>query len=796
MNTVFLTLRDKLADVSVQVTCTAGVVDSLPTPLVEGAQVVCHAKPSFYPNRGHALAGRARDPAGRRGRAAGPARAPAPAARRRGPVRPASSSARSRSCPRNVGLVTAQDSAAERDVLENGRRRWPGVRFTVKYAAMQGVHAAREVIEAVEALDRDPSVDVIVVARGGGSVEDLLPFSDEALVRAVHAIRTPLVSAIGHEPDSPILDLVADVRASTPTDAAKRVVPDVAEEAQRVLQVRERGRRAIRCPRRARDRTSSPRCAPARAWPTRAADWPSGCAEVEALRERARRTFGHRLDRGEDDLVHQLARVRALSPLATLRRGYAVLSDADGPGPLQRGHPRARPGPPHPGRRRPDRRHHHVGRPDRPDARRTLPDRPMQTPATRTAMTEDDQTLLRGRPRPAHRGRPHPRAGRHQPGGVARAVGARRGAGQGLPARPGGRPRPPRPGPRRQRRRRGHRRRATPATRARTSSAGSAGRGGEGAAGEGAGEVADLGVRGGADDEPGLRGRRRSPSASAADRVVASGRRYQLCQVSPSMVTSGPARRPCRPCPRRAARRRPRASSTPTYLLAPVSMPRCQAGERRWSTTHSWPASRSAGTPAPAPAACARPGRPAASRCSRPSGRGCRRCREVSARKPTKASTATTVTIIAPEQSAGGALVARAGRRDVLRRGRLAHGAHPANRPVRLRSRPCPRATVPDSLSVAPSSPRPQPRPRAGPGDRGGRDGRRPLGRQGRQERRRRGRGERDAGADLDGRHARHRRDRRGREGQRADALQRRGGRRRRPAPSATSRSTRSTAPP
>src|SRR5436189_3938902 len=108
---------------------------------------------------------------------------------------------------------------------------------------MQGTQSAREVIEAVQRLDRDPDVDVIVVARGGGSVEDLLPFSDEALVRAVAAATTPLVSAIGHEPDSPILDLVADVRASTPTDAAKRVVPDVAEEAQAVLQLRERGRR-------------------------------------------------------------------------------------------------------------------------------------------------------------------------------------------------------------------------------------------------------------------------------------------------------------------------------------------------------------------------------------------------------------------------------------------------------------------------------------------------------------------------------------------------------------------------
>ena len=194
---------------------------------------------------------------------------------------------------------------------------------------MQGMNAAREVIEAVQSLDRDPEVDVIVIARGGGSVEDLLPFSDEGLVRAVHAVTTPVVSAIGHEPDSPILDLVADVRASTPTDAAKRVVPDVAEEAHRVLQARERGRMAIRA---LVDRELAQLTA-LRSRPS-LADPRSGLtermAEVDAFRERARRSFGHRLDRGADDLVHQLARIRALSPLATLRRGYAVLSDADG----------------------------------------------------------------------------------------------------------------------------------------------------------------------------------------------------------------------------------------------------------------------------------------------------------------------------------------------------------------------------------------------------------------------------------------------------------------------------------
>jgi exodeoxyribonuclease VII large subunit len=328
MNTVFLTLRDKLADISVPVTCTRGVVDSLPTPLVEGAHIVCHAKPSFWANRG-TLSLSVREI-----RLVGEGELLARLERRRQLLAAEGLFAEELKrplpfLPRNVGLVTAQSSAAERDVLDNGRRRWPGVQFTVRYAAMQGSSAARDVIEAVESLDRDPSVDVIVVARGGGSVEDLLPFSDEALIRVVHRLTTPLVSAIGHEPDSPILDLVADVRASTPTDAAKRVVPDVAEEAQRVLQMRERARHTVRQRiERELHQLQALRSRPALADPRSGLD--ARVDEVVAYRDRARRTFRHLLDRGEDDLVHQVARVRALSPLATLRRGYAVLSDADG----------------------------------------------------------------------------------------------------------------------------------------------------------------------------------------------------------------------------------------------------------------------------------------------------------------------------------------------------------------------------------------------------------------------------------------------------------------------------------
>jgi exodeoxyribonuclease VII large subunit len=327
-NTDFLTLRDKLADVSVQLTCPRAVVDSLPTPLVNGAQVIAHAKPSVYPNRG-SLSLQVREL-----RLVGEGELLARLERRRQLLAAEGLFALDLKrplpfLPGRIGLVTAKDSAAEKDVLENARRRWPGVAFEIRYAAMQGVNAAAQVIDAVAALDRDPVVDVIVIARGGGSVEDLLPFSDEALIRAVAAATTPVVSAIGHEPDSPLLDLVADVRVSTPTDAAKRIVPDVAEESQRVRQLRDRLRRTVHIYlAREQQHLDSLRSRPSMADPR--SDLVGRSDEVRALRERSCRVLGHVLDRAGDDLGHSLARVRALSPLATLNRGYAVLSDAGG----------------------------------------------------------------------------------------------------------------------------------------------------------------------------------------------------------------------------------------------------------------------------------------------------------------------------------------------------------------------------------------------------------------------------------------------------------------------------------
>ena len=328
MNTVFLTLRDTVADISISVTCSRQVFDSLNPPMVEGASVVVHAKPSFYANRG-TLSLYARDI-----RMVGLGELLARLERRRQLLAAeglfaAELKRRLPFLPSRVGLVTAPNSAAERDVLENARRRWPAVSFEVAYAAMQGPRCVPEVVESLERLDRDPSIDVIVIARGGGSVEDLLPFSDEALIRAVHRLTTPVVSAIGHEPDSPLLDLVADVRASTPTDAAKLVVPDVAEEMRLVATARERMRGGLRSwVQREQAALDALRSRPALADPRSLLD--ERADEVTMLRARARRTLSHLLDRAHDDVGHHRARARALSPLETLRRGYAVLQDADG----------------------------------------------------------------------------------------------------------------------------------------------------------------------------------------------------------------------------------------------------------------------------------------------------------------------------------------------------------------------------------------------------------------------------------------------------------------------------------
>ncbi|MEV7395609.1 exodeoxyribonuclease VII large subunit [Aeromicrobium sp. NPDC092404] len=324
----FLTLRDLVAKISIDATCHASILDASPTPITEGSRVIVNAKPSFYLPRGQlALELREIRPQGegqllaqleRRKQLLAAEGLFDPRFKKTLPL-----------LPRGIGLITGKNSAAERDVLQNAQLRWPDVRFVVRHALMQGNGSALDVIRCLKDLSGDSSVDVIVIARGGGSVEDLLPFSDEALIRAVHACPTPVVSAIGHEPDSPILDLVADLRVSTPTDAAKRIVPDVREELAGLATMRRRSSHAIRA---ILDREvqglAAIRSRPVLARPTTLVDAEQGL--VHELRDRARRSLGHRLDRAHDEVGHHLARVRALSPLATLERGYAVAQLADG----------------------------------------------------------------------------------------------------------------------------------------------------------------------------------------------------------------------------------------------------------------------------------------------------------------------------------------------------------------------------------------------------------------------------------------------------------------------------------
>jgi exodeoxyribonuclease VII large subunit len=325
--TVYFTLRDPVANVSVRVVCPRAVCDAGGPAVVDGARVVVHAKPDFYINRGSfALSAMEIRPVG-----VGELLARLERLKQLLASEGVFNAERKRPLPflpGTVGLICGRDSAAERDVLDNARRRWPAVRFRVENTAVQGTYAAGEVIDALARLDADPEVDVIVIARGGGSLEDLLAFSDEALVRAVAAARTPVVSAIGHEQDTPLLDYVADVRASTPTDAAKKTVPDVREQLALIRQLRDRGRRCLsgRVEREVQW-LAGMRSRPALADPVREIERQDEA--VGRLRDRARRCLSSALDRAADDLSHTRGRLVALSPAATLERGYAVVQRPD-----------------------------------------------------------------------------------------------------------------------------------------------------------------------------------------------------------------------------------------------------------------------------------------------------------------------------------------------------------------------------------------------------------------------------------------------------------------------------------
>ena len=324
--TQFLTLRDKLAEVSVRLSTSAMVLDQA-GPLAEGTVVAAWVKPTVWLGSGQ-LTFECREL-----RPSGEGRLLAAIEQRKRMLQAEGLFAAERKrrlpfLPRRIGLVTGAGSAAERDVLENAARRWPAVQFEIRHAAVQGPAAVEQILAALRSLEQHAEVEVIIVARGGGSLEDLLPFSDEALVRAVFAMRTPVVSAIGHETDHPILDLVADLRASTPTDAAKRVVPDVATELAGIAQARARAQQAIRN----RIGHEQRRLAELRSRPVLrdpAASLTAHDERLALLRGRLHRAATATVRDESRQVEHLISRIRAMSPQATLQRGYAIVSRGD-----------------------------------------------------------------------------------------------------------------------------------------------------------------------------------------------------------------------------------------------------------------------------------------------------------------------------------------------------------------------------------------------------------------------------------------------------------------------------------
>jgi len=231
--------------------------------------------------------------------------------------------------PGKIGLVTGANSDAEKDVLQNARNRWPEVQFEVIHTLVQGDRAAAEIIMAIQQLDAMADVDVIIVARGGGSFQDLLPFSDERLVRAAAALTKPLVSAIGHENDQPLLDLVADLRASTPTDAAKRVVPDVVEERKTIQTALDRiNFRIMSFIETQLQLIKSIISRPVLASPFGFVD--NQADQLEKLTKRLAEILDWKLTKAGSELGQLVSSVRALSPKLTLERGYALVTNENG----------------------------------------------------------------------------------------------------------------------------------------------------------------------------------------------------------------------------------------------------------------------------------------------------------------------------------------------------------------------------------------------------------------------------------------------------------------------------------
>ena len=323
----FMRLRDTSVDMSISVMCHKSVIATI-KPLPDNARVVMYAKPSWYTKNG-SLSFSAREI---RQVGVGELLARLEALKNLLAAEGLFDSDRKVALPllpKVIGLICGRNTDAEKDVVENAKRRWPSVQFEIREVTVQGAAAVSEVSDALRELEANKDVEVIIITRGGGSFEDLLPFSDESLVRLAASCTTPIVSAIGHEKDSPLLDLVADYRASTPTDAAKRVVPDIAEEIAMIGAMRDRARRTVVN----RINLEATQIANFKNRPVMKDPHvliTSRAEIIAGLRDRSNRSFAHQLKLAKEELKQVRARVRALSPQATLDRGYSVVQLADG----------------------------------------------------------------------------------------------------------------------------------------------------------------------------------------------------------------------------------------------------------------------------------------------------------------------------------------------------------------------------------------------------------------------------------------------------------------------------------
>ncbi len=325
--TIFMRLRDTSADMSISVRCFKNVFDSV-APLEQNARVVIRSKPTWWTKNG-SLSFNISE---MRQVGVGELMARLEALKNLLAAEGLFDLERKKPLPflpNIVGLICGRNSDAGKDVVENAKRRWPGVQFEIREVAVANAAAVSEVSAALTELEANPMVDVIIITRGGGSFEDLLPFSDESLLRLVAQCQTPIVSAIGHEKDSPLLDLVADWRASTPTDAGKRVVPDMEEELTKISSLKDRANRFIQS--RIEFELSKIK----------------GFMERQVMREpqtivttrveiinglvaRSHRSMSSAIAIAVEEIGGLRTQVRTLSPQATLDRGYSVVQKADG----------------------------------------------------------------------------------------------------------------------------------------------------------------------------------------------------------------------------------------------------------------------------------------------------------------------------------------------------------------------------------------------------------------------------------------------------------------------------------